>query len=377
MKKLKVIIAERSGEYRNILARSVEQTGLAVVTKTASSGQMALERLKQEPADFLLLSISIPEEKPLETLVAAKKNYPDLIVATVCIAEKSEPGALAAAARLGSSELLSIFSEKSIDYNVEFLRTRLRGIFTQAITRQYTGSALKGKISEQALSTVKTKQQGKGSKPNLSEITKKPFSSADLVLIAASTGGPLALRKVMSGLSGSINIPIMIVQHMPKEFTGKLAHSLDKDCVLDILEAVEGLIVKPKQALLAPGGIHMTVTYFNHQYKVKLVNSPPVNGVKPAADVLFESVARVYKSKRILTVILTGMGSDSLAGVRELKANCNCYCLVQSEKSCVIFGMPGNIVRAGLADEMIDIDGIANRVNSILIPGLTSKRSHS
>ncbi len=374
MKKLKVLIAEGSSGYRNILARAVEKTGLTTATKTASSGQLVLERLKQEPIDFLLLSLNIPEDKHLGTLVAAKKQYPALIVAIVYIAEKTEPADLAAAARLGSSELLSISSEKSADSNVAYLKGRLQGTFTQAITRQYTSSALKEKILKQALNTGITRQQDKDSTQRMPGPTIKPFNGADLILVAASTGGPLALKKVMSGLSGSINKPVLIVQHMPKEFTGKLAHSLNKECLLDILEAADGLPIIPKQALLAPGGIHMTATYFNHQYRVKLVNSPPVHGVKPAADILFESVARVYKSKRILAIILTGMGSDGLAGIRELKTNCNCYCLVQSEKSCVIFGMPGNIVRAGLADEIIDIDGIADRVNAILVPGLKGKR---
>ncbi len=374
MQKLKVLIAEGNSEYRNILARAVEQTGLATVTKTVSSGQLTLGRLKQEPTDFLLLSLSIPEDKHLGTLLAVKIQYPALIVATVYIVKKTEPADLAAAARLGSSELLSICSEKSADYNVAYLKDRLQGTFTQAITRQYTSSALKEKILKQALNSGTTTQQDKDSTPKIPGPTKKPFNGADLILIAASTGGPLALKKVMSGLSGSINKPIMIVQHMPKEFTGKLAHSLNKECLLDVLEAEDGLPIIPKRALLAPGGIHMTATYFNHQYRVKLVNSPPVHGVKPVADILFESVSRVYKTKRIIAIILTGMGSDGLAGIRELKTNCNCYCLVQSEKSCVIFGMPGNIVRAGLADEIIDIDDIADRVNAILVPGLQGKR---
>ncbi len=371
MKRLNVLIAESSSKYRSIIVQAVEQTGVAKKIKTAYSGQLALRMLKQEPADFLLLSISIPEGRRLETLDAVKKQHPNLTVITFYVVEEAEPAALAAAARLGSSDMLSITSGKSNEYNIENVKTRLKGIFTKAISRKFANSVEKEKELKQALDNGTDKHQDKGFKPTLSKHTKKPFSSADLILIATSTGGPLALRKVMSGLSGSISQPVLIVQHMPKDFTGKLADSLNRECALDVLEAEGGMLVKPKQALLAPGSIHMTVTYYNNQHRIKLVDDPPVHGVKPAADVLFESVARVYKSKRILTVILTGMGSDSLAGVQELNAKCSCYCLVQSEKSCVIFGMPGNIVRAGLADEIIDIDGIADRINSIALPAMS------
>ena len=98
---------------------------------------------------------------------------------------------------------------------------------------------------------------------------------------------------------------------------------------------------------------------------IRLENSHPVNGVKPSADVLFNSVSRMYEGKNILAVILTGMGNDGTTGVRELKEKCNCYCITQSEKNCVVYGMPRSVYDAGLSDEVVELKDISKRILQI------------
>ena len=106
---------------------------------------------------------------------------------------------------------------------------------------------------------------------------------------------------------------------------------------------------------------------FGFKIAVKLVNGPHVNGVKPAADVLFRSIAQAYFKKNVLIVILTGMGNDGLAGVKSIKKSCNCYCITQSEESCVVYGMPKSICNAGLSDEVLHIDDISQRIQHIAL----------
>lgn len=189
----------------------------------------------------------------------------------------------------------------------------------------------------------------------------------DLVVITSSTGGPLALDTVFSQLPTDVNVPILVVQHMPPEFTNVLAQTLNKKYNLDVKEAGEGDKVIPGRALIAPGGKHMSVSSakgFGNE--IRLLDTPYVNGVRPSADVLFHSVAKAYKGKNILAVVLTGMGSDGTQGIREMKEECNCYCITQSENTCVVYGMPKCVYEAGLSDEVGDLKEIAFRMYQII-----------
>lgn len=144
-----------------------------------------------------------------------------------------------------------------------------------------------------------------------------------------------------------------------------MAGALDLQAPLTIREGAEGMLIRTGEILIAPGGFHMMAAGGGGINKVSLTTSPPVNGVRPAADVLFGSVAETYRGARILAVVLTGMGNDGTQGVRMLKLSCDCYCLVQSEKTCVVYGMPKSVYDAGLADEIVDIDAIAPRIEQL------------
>lgn len=188
----------------------------------------------------------------------------------------------------------------------------------------------------------------------------------DLVVIASSTGGPIALDNVFSQLPTDINVPILIVQHMPPEFTSILAQTLNRKYNLDVKEGSDGDIMKPGRVLIAPGGMHMIVSSSKGFGKeIRLMDTPFVNGVKPSADVLFHSIAREYKDKGILAIVLTGMGSDGTQGIREMKEECNCYCITQSENTCVVYGMPKCVYEAGLSDEVAELKEIAFRMYQI------------
>lgn len=197
-------------------------------------------------------------------------------------------------------------------------------------------------------------------------IAKRTF---DLVLVASSTGGPIALEKLFSGFSKPIRQPVLVVQHMPPEFTRILAQTLQKKSPLSFAEAKKGDWVRPGLACVAPGGFHMVVKKdpSGTQY-IDLENSPNVNGVKPAADVLFESVAKVFANSKILVVIMTGMGSDGTKGVKALKETTKCYCITQSAESCVVYGMPRSVYNAGLSDEVASLESLPKRMQSLLNP---------
>jgi two-component system chemotaxis response regulator CheB len=189
----------------------------------------------------------------------------------------------------------------------------------------------------------------------------------DLVLIASSTGGPVALDAVFSALSLDISVPILVVQHMPPGFTNLMAQAFRKKYGVNTVEARERDIVKAGKILIAPGGRHMSLECSEGSGRlVRLLDTETVNGVKPSADVLFKSVAESCKGMNILAVILTGMGNDGTGGVAELKRNCNCYCITQSEETCVVYGMPKCVYEAGFSDETADLKDIPFRIQQIL-----------
>ncbi len=195
-------------------------------------------------------------------------------------------------------------------------------------------------------------------------------SGFDLLLIASSTGGPRALETVLTELPADFNRPVLVVQHMPADFTRVLAQALDKKCSIRVREAESRDILHPGHVYIAPGGMHMVLSRpAGSQLTLELEKSPPVNGVRPSADVLFRSVAQTCQGKRILAVVLTGMGNDGTRGLMEIKRQCECYCITQNEESCIVYGMPKSVFSAGLSDEVAELGKIAKRIVQINLSG--------
>lgn len=179
----------------------------------------------------------------------------------------------------------------------------------------------------------------------MNKIQSTTTDQTDLVLcIAASTGGPEALRHVLSQLPAQIP-PTLIVQHMPAFFTKNLARSLSQGCSFPVVEAEDGAPLKPGLALLAPGDFHMTLAKLGERYFVRVKKGEPIHGVRPAADPLFDSVARVVGA-RAIGVVLTGMGRDGAQGLLKMR-QAGAFTIAQDEASSVVFGMPKEAIALG------------------------------
>lgn len=196
----------------------------------------------------------------------------------------------------------------------------------------------------------------------------------NLILLAVSTGGPNALEQLLPRLPGDLGVPLLMVIHMPARFTAMLAETLDGKSQLKVRECVAGMELKPNQLVVSPGGLHMQLAripgrsgYFS-RFRLELDNGPLVRGCRPAADVLFSSVAEVFPGT-VLAVVMTGMGTDGADGVAALKQR-TCYCLAQSEDTSVIYGMPRAVVERGLADETVPLDRLAARITQLVRGGL-------
>ncbi|MCP4021994.1 MAG: hypothetical protein GY729_09150 [Desulfobacteraceae bacterium] len=181
-----------------------------------------------------------------------------------------------------------------------------------------------------------------------------PVTKIDVVVIAASTGGPEIVSRIFSLLPGSFRVPILLVQHMPATMSDFFVKRLNMKSELEVIHAKEGDQIFPSKIFVAPGGSHMVVTkkdVHNRRF-IRLNKQPQVNGVRPSADVLFKSVAQSYEGN-ILSVILTGMGKDGKEGVRVMKKK-GCICLSQKAETCAVYGMPKAVDEADLTDESLD-----------------------
>ncbi len=172
--------------------------------------------------------------------------------------------------------------------------------------------------------------------------------------IGVSTGGPEALSRLLSALPATYPLPVFVVQHMPPGFTAALAAQLDRHCPLRVAEALDGEPIAPGRVYIAPAGRHLEVEVAERREVARVSDAPPENFCRPSVDVLLRSAARMY-GERLLVAVLTGMGTDGLAGSRECK-RLGARVLAQDAATSVVWGMPGAVVEAGLADAVLALD---------------------
>lgn len=182
----------------------------------------------------------------------------------------------------------------------------------------------------------------------------------DLLVIGSSTGGPVALQKVLVSLPASLSVPILVVQHMPATFTPAFADRLNSLCQLTVKHATDGDVLRAGQVLIAPGGKQMIIASEGGSRSVKILEGDERLTYKPSVDLTFGSAAKMYPGK-VLAIVLTGMGADGREGAKLLKRS-GATVWTQSEKTCVIYGMPMAVDRAGLSDESIDLNSISQRI---------------
>jgi two-component system chemotaxis response regulator CheB len=189
-----------------------------------------------------------------------------------------------------------------------------------------------------------------------------PTGKVELVAIGSSTGGPVALSSVLAALPADLAVPVVITQHMPPVFTRLLAQRIDSSAGIHVREAVDGDVLEPGVVHIAPGDHHMVFERMAASVKVRLHQGDPVNFCRPAVDVMFASAVDVFGGD-VLAVILTGMGHDGRDGSAMLKER-GARVLAQDEQTSVVWGMPGAVVQAGIADAVLPLDQIGPTITS-------------
>lgn len=371
MKSLKILLVDSSVITRMAMLEVINATRYGVVERATSDGSIALEWLKQCVIDVVMIDVMIIRKEGLDLLELIKSSYPEIEIIIMSNDHPESPSITLDSLKAGAMDFIQKLPEKELVKRQGELKAQLQDLFTQILLKKFSDvsrisipSEYKEKVRNEGTMINATDQQKRENNTWKSEI----FGGIDLILIASSTGGPVALDTIFSTFGSKIHKPILIVQHMPPDFTNIMAQKLHDKYNLQITEGKDKEVINDGNIMIAPGGLHMTIEACGRFEKViRLIDEGFVNGVKPSADVLFQSVADSFEGKNILVVILTGMGNDGTQGIIKLKKHCNCYCITQSESTCVVYGMPKCVYEAGLSDEVVDLGDIASRIHQIAL----------
>lgn len=334
---LRVLIADDSAFVRIALRRILTDAGFEVVG-AAHDGLEAVCLAEQLAPDVVTLDINMPHMDGREALrqMLQRRWVPVVLCSTV--------------------------TRRGADITIECLSLGAVDFVTKPDTRegwQALAQELPAKLRVAASVRIgplpRTRERDAACAPV--SATRLSRARGEIVLIAASTGGPRAVEYLLSAMPGDLPVPIMVTQHMPAGFTASFARRLDRVCAMQCVEAQDGVELQPSTAYVAAGGWHLCVT--PHK-TVHLDDGPPRWGLRPAADVMFTSAAKVYSAGTI-AVVLTGMGRDGAEGARAVK-RVGGLVIAESERTAVIYGMPKAVVEMGLADSVADLEAIPQAV---------------
>lgn len=354
--KIRVLVVDDSVVIRRLVTQALSEDPGIEVVGAAANGAIALQRIPQANPDVVTLDIEMPEMDGLETLRRIRKTYPDLRV--IMFSTLTQRGATATidALMLGADDYVTKASNVGrLAESMAALRRELVPRINQFFLRKDAGRPAGEPARPRAAAGTPAAPAGQGAAPLF-----RPHLAPKAIAIGVSTGGPTALSAIVPQFPEHFRLPILIVQHMPPLFTRLLAERLQKQTTLKVVEAREGDGVTAGTIYVAPGDFHMRVRRQADQVVIALDQAPPENSCRPAVDVMFRSVHDVYGGN-VVSVVLTGMGQDGLRGVELLKA-AGARVIVQDEPSSVVWGMPGAIARANLADAIVGIDEIVPEI---------------
>ncbi|WP_268957659.1 protein-glutamate methylesterase/protein-glutamine glutaminase [Oceanidesulfovibrio indonesiensis] len=344
---MKVVVVDDSAFMRKALSTMLEKDPEIKVVATGRNGEEGLDLIRKLQPDVVTLDIEMPRMDGLTALRHIMMEMPRPVLMVSSLTTEGAEATLKAM-ELGAVDFIpKQLSKVSLD--IVRIEESLRSKVKEVARRKFRAP----RAMRPAARTAETRAPAQVVRPSGRVVR-------DVVAVGVSTGGPPAVQKVLSGLPADFPAGILIAQHMPAAFTGPFAKRLDSVSKVTVKEAEDVEPFKPGTVYIAPGGKHLVLAVRGSRMEVRVVEEPANALYKPSANVLIESAAE-STGRRALGVILTGMGNDGLEGIRALKARGG-RALAQNDASCVVFGMPKAIVDANLADEVVDIDDMAQSI---------------
>ncbi|MCK9594520.1 MAG: chemotaxis response regulator protein-glutamate methylesterase [Candidatus Omnitrophica bacterium] len=339
--KIKVIVVDDSFLMRRIISDIINSDGSLEVVARAKDGRDALEKVLSLSPDVVTLDINLPDINGIDVLQEIMKKRPTRVIM------------LSAYTRSGASATMRALELGAVDFIA-----KPAGEISLGLDK--LKSEIIAKIKTAAKINLDKYLDGFRAKADIAEDKKKVSDTKKLVVIGASTGGPKAVLDIMRDIPVDIQASFLIVQHMPKGFTQTFAERIGWQSGIRAKEAEESDSLAPGRVFVAPAGFHLVLEEYKDEVKIKLNQDPPVNFVRPSIDVTMLSTARIF-GNNVIGVILTGMGKDGFEGVKKIK-ECGGKVIVQDEATSVVWGMPGSVARAGLADSILPLSNIAQEL---------------
>jgi len=341
-KPIRVLIVDDDVIFRSFLRGCLSQLSNVEVLDVARDGREALKKVMLLKPDLVTLDMEMPFLTGIEVLKCLQTEAPQT-----------------------RALVISNESETTADRTVEALESGaydfvLKSICAGKNPREALQKVLKEKISL-ARSVAAVTQRGRRKHKPVTMVrnsSRNNKTCPDVIAIGSSTGGPVALHKLLHVFPASFSVPIIVTQHMPKLFLISLAERLEKDTALTCKLAEDGMALEAGCIYVAPGDVHMKIERIGAKLCVHLSDGERVNHCKPAVDVMFHSLAALAPRVRSLAVVLTGMGNDGAAGAKAL-ADKKTHVIVQDKDSSVVWGMPGETVKIGAATEVLPLKDIA------------------
>lgn len=335
---MKVLIVDDSVVYRSAIKMALNASELCESVETANNGKDAIEKIQTNQYDILTLDIEMPVMDGVEAIKEIRKIDKDIPIIVFSAQNNHAASRALNALENGASDIVKkIEGSGDVSENLKMIQSELLPRF-------------------EAL--VKRSRRPKGEATQKKTMSKDYLNKAkpQFIGIGSSTGGPDTLKTIISQLK-HIHTPILIVQHMPPVFTTQLAASLNKITHYNVVEAQNNMIISKDHIYIAPGDFHMRVVKAEEGYLIRLDQSEKVCFVRPAVDVLFESMAKTMQDKPLACAVLTGMGNDGAAGSQLIKEQGGTV-IIQDEDSCVVWGMPKAVFEINAYDDILSLEEI-------------------
>ena len=355
---INVLIVDDSRLFRSALEEALGGHEDIAVVGSVFSGAKALEFIRKSPPDIVTLDVEMPGMDGLTVLEQIQQfnaSRPAAeAVGVIMVSAFTRRGAdvTVKALQAGALDFVTKPSGPSQDANLATLSHELVAKIRACARRHRKSGLSAGGATLPAGPRVVTPRA-----------QRRP-GTVRAVVMGASTGGPRALSAILPELCERVDRPVLIVQHMPPDFTRSLAESLARQTRRVVVEATDGTPLQKDMVFIAPGGRHLLLRGSATAPVAGLTDQPPENGCRPSADVLFRSAASVLRNE-VVAVILTGMGCDGTVGLGAIR-RAGGHIIAQDEATSVVWGMPGSAVEAGLADEVLPVDRIARAVAAVV-----------
>jgi len=383
---VKVLVVDDSSFFRRRVSDIINQSPSLEVIGTANNGVEAIEMVNKLRPDVVTMDVEMPV---MDGITAVKKIMETNPLPILMFSSLTHQGASATldALEAGAADFLPKKFEdiaRNKDDAIALLQQRIKAIASRRPARVVRTSPVRDastpsrSLNTPPLSALQKLKSGNAARINSSSTNssrtentepaqatpQKRFVASgktyDILAIGTSTGGPVALQTVLTALPANFKMPILLIQHMPGTFTKAFAERLNGICKINVKEASDGDMLQPGCAYLAPGGKQMLIDGRSGRSKIRIHEGNDKLNYKPSVDITFASLSKQYGNK-VLAIVLTGMGADGRDGARMLKEK-GSVIWAQDEASCVVYGMPQAVAKAGIATESLPLDQVAKRI---------------